>query len=152
MMKLKKHERYVNRPLQPYEKEEDGFHPALPPEGIEMLKDPVLESDDYRINLKEDEGDISIIVEAGDQLGQIRIAVQYEGEKGKNDKCLSSQGDLIRDVSAWLGEIYSKFQGDFEVEMISQLCPRGDTRPLLNQVTSDVYHGVGPNNDISVKP
>ena len=148
MIKKSKHDFYVGRRLEPHEQQIDGFHPEHSPKP--MLKDTVIESDDYRKNLKLEEGDISIFVEAGDELGQIRVAVQYEGKKGESNKCLSRQGALIHDVSSWLKEIYKKFEGDFEIEMISELCPKGDTRRLLNQLGPT--EGVTRKADVTPRP
>src|SRR5207237_825267 len=83
-----------------------------------------------RSALKEHEGDIAIIVESGEELGDIKIALQYEGEKGKHKQCLSEQGSLLVEASVWLKDIYSEFDGYFTVEMVSHPCPHGDSRLL----------------------
>jgi len=125
---LRAHDLYMNRTLRPDEKPEDGFHPEPPPRP--MLKNPHIESDAYRDGLLENEGDVSVIVEAGDELGQIRIGVQYEGAHGMYDTCLREQGALVSDALKWIDEIYEPLKGHFVVDVVSNPCPKGDSSLL----------------------
>lgn len=131
-LRRRKHDIYLDRPLIPAQEEtpEKGFHQGRSP--VELLKDAEIESERYRLALLDGEGDISIIVAAGDELGDIRVGVQFEGEKGKYDQCLARQGELLDDVLRWLQELYAKFPGRFEMDVVSQPCPKGDSRLLVS--------------------
>lgn len=128
--KLRAHDLYMGRPLKPEQGETpaNGFHPEPPPQPL--LKDTEIESDTYRLGLLDNEGDISVVVEAGDELGQIRVSLQFEGPKGKYNACLSKQGELLENARQWIEEIYKPFKGEFVMDMISNPCPKGDSSLL----------------------
>lgn len=139
-LKKRKHDVYVDRPLKPDHGETaaNGFHSGPAP--AKLLKDAEIEKDAYRLLLGNGEGDISILVRAGEELGEIHVAVQYEGEKGAWNQCLARQGALLSDVQKWLTEIYAAFPGEFQMDIVSEPCPKGDARAL----TADVVVGPGP--------
>src|SRR6185436_144590 len=91
--------------------------------GVEYLKggqltepgivDRRIEDKVLRMTLEKDEGNISITVLPGDQLGQLSINVQFEGKSGEHDICLKEQDALLQHAAEWLDEILSDFGCNF---------------------------------------
>jgi hypothetical protein len=128
------HKVYLDRKLDPArgETEDHGFVHAAPPP---MLKDEEREAESYRRDLRTGEGDISILLEAGDELGQIQIGLQFEGPVGAHQECLREQGQLLQNGSLWLKQILEQFETDWNLSIVSAPCPKGDTRVLkLNEL------------------
>ncbi len=145
---IRNNDTYMGRPLKPEQDETPklGFHPEKPPE---LIRDEFIESDDHRKKLRIGDGDISIIVESGTELGQIRIGLQYEGPKEQWDACLTKQSDLFADVHQWLEEIYKDFDSDFVVDIVSGPCPKGDSRRFT---VANVGHGVAIETESGLRP
>ena len=139
------------RELQPEqgETQEAGFETAAPAIIKDLvIKDSKIESHAYRENFKPGDGDISIIITAGDELGDLRVTVQYEGEIEQYTKCLVQQGELIQQTADWLREIFAGFGGDWDADVLSAPCDKGDTRLLrLGELVERLQ---GPATDASV--
>ena len=138
----------VDRPLKPEQGETAaaGFVSGR----ANVIKDETIESRAHRSQFGRGDGDVSIIVTAGDTIGDLTISVQYEGEVEQYDACLRQQDALIQQTAGWLREILGEFATDWNVEMTSVPCPQGDTRLLhlteaANQLTGTqtVSHDVG---------
>jgi hypothetical protein len=112
-------------------------------------KDPVIESDSHRRDLVMGEGDLSVIVEAGDELGDIRVGIQFEGPKGCHEHCLTKQNEVLQDGMAWLHEIFGQFDGDWRVHIISSPCPKGDSRILR---LHEAQHRLESTHEVSPGP
>jgi hypothetical protein len=129
-IRVTSNEVYLNRALRPEEEGGGGYAQGLPP-GRD-LHDLELESHAHRQHFQEGEGDISIIVEAGERLGEIAVCVQFEGQivgqvRQKADACVARQNDLIQDSALWLHEILSQFESDFTASIVSAPCPLAST-------------------------
>jgi hypothetical protein len=87
------------------------------------LVDRRIEGKALRMMLEKDEGNISITVLPGDQLGQLSVNVQFEGKSGEHDICLQEQDALLQHAAEWLDEILSDFGCNFRAQIESLPCP-----------------------------
>lgn len=128
MIQIKSNEVYLDRELRPERGEtpENSYHQGRPP-GLD-LTDHDLESHEHRRHFQDGEGDISIVVEAGDELGDIGVCLQYEGQIADYSGCIAKQNDLIHDAAGWLAEILSQFETDWDAEVVSAPCPKADEK------------------------
>jgi hypothetical protein len=119
---------HVNRELRAEfdETPEKGFVSTA----VSLQRDEYFESSEYREGLRDGEGVVSILVTAGDAIGEISITVQYEGQKGQHELCLQRQGDVLNTTCDWMKNILSEFETDWEVDLTTAACPKGDTRLL----------------------
>jgi hypothetical protein len=102
------------------------------------LVDKAIEDPETRSRLASNQGEISITVVAGDELGQVSINVQYEGKRGLYDVCLQNQGELFEVASGWLGEFLGELGADFEVEIEAKPCPKTAKRLPLKQAAANL--------------
>ena len=128
---IKRSHIYLDRPLRQDETADEGYRQGKPP-GPD-LHDKVLESHEHRQHFQENEGDISIIIEAGEELGDIGVCVQYEGQIVNNnkrlaDQCVGKQSEIIQDTAGWLHDILTQFESDWEAEIDSAPCPVADKK------------------------
>jgi hypothetical protein len=149
---VKSDEIYLDRPLRPDETPADGYRQGRIPDPD--LHDHEIESHANRRYFQANEGDLAIIVEAGDELGDIGVCVQYEGQivgnsKRLADQCVSKQSDAIRDAAGWLNEILSEFDTDWEARVYSAPCPVADEKL---QVHAAVARLTGVTRVVEVEP
>jgi hypothetical protein len=125
-VKIKSNRVYLERKLRPERSEtaENGYYFGRPP-GPD-LADKELESHEHRQHFQRGDGDISIVVEAGDELGKINVCLQYEGKIADYSGCIARQNDLIRDAGGWLAEILAEFETGWEADIVSVPCPKAD--------------------------
>jgi hypothetical protein len=146
-IKVTEHKVHLDRDLRPEngETEANGFVQGPVPE---ILKDDAIEKFTHREHFQDGEGDISILLEAGDELGQIRIGLQFEGPVGRHQQCLGEQGKLLREGSVWLREILSQFETDWEMSIASAPCKEGDTSVLrLNEMAARLENRLSPRSE-----
>lgn len=119
---------FLPRELRPEhgETEEAGFVSGR----AHINNDKEIESHLHRESFTIQDGDISIIVTAGDEPGDIKICVQYEGQIAQYDACLTRQNELLQQTAEWLREILGEFGTDWLVDITSTPCPEGDSRLL----------------------
>lgn len=124
---IRRNEIYLDRELRPERGEtaENGYCRGTAP-GPD-LRDRRLESHEHRRTFQEGDGDISIVVEAGDELGDIKVCFQYEGQIANYRGCVAGQNELLRDGSEYLADILGEFETDWDAEVVSAPCPKADT-------------------------
>jgi hypothetical protein len=97
------------------------------------LHDVNLESHEIRRNLKGREGWICLGVRAGEELGDISIAIQFEGPTdrghGEPDLCIDGQNRLLEAASGWIAEVLGSLEADFDGTIETEPCPKA-TKPL----------------------
>jgi hypothetical protein len=127
-VKIRSNHIYLDRDLQPArgETSENGYYQGAAP-GPD-LGDRKLESHENRRDFQAGDGDISIVVQAGDELGDIAVCFQYEGQIADYRGCISGQNNLLHDGAEYLAEILGEFETGWEAEIISAPCPRADTK------------------------
>jgi len=96
------------------------------------LVDNRIEDKALRMTLQKDEGNISITVLPGEQLGQFSVNVQFEGKSGEHEICLKEQDTLLQYAADWLGEILSDFGCDFKAQIEALPCPHAEARLQLD--------------------
>ncbi|HXM46107.1 MAG TPA: hypothetical protein VN924_33050 [Bryobacteraceae bacterium] len=132
---------YLDRELHPERGETavNGYRQGAAP-GPD-LRDRKLESHDNRRDFKDGDGDISIVVQAGDELGDIAVCFQYEGQIENYRGCVAGQNALLRDGAEYLAKILSEFETGWEAEIVSAPCPKADT-PIEVRAAFDRLRGV----------
>lgn len=93
-----------------------------------------------RARIPAGEGNISITIAPGDELGELSFNVQFEGRRGDYDFCLQHHNELLEQVSDLLAEILSDFGADFEVKLESLPCPKTELRVQLD-LTQQILEG-----------
>jgi hypothetical protein len=99
------------------------------------MVDKKIEADEERMKLVPGEGNICIGIQPGDQLGELYINVQYEGPKGMTDLCMKGQNNLLVTASDWLKDIFSEFDGDWDVTVEGVPCPKTSLNLAINEAT-----------------
>ena len=108
---------------------ENGFQ-RVTPGAIDLDRDRAIEAREHRKDLLADEGDIAILLTPSDELGEFTIGLQFEGPVEKHDECLADQGEMLQQASGWLRDILSTFETDWDLELTTVPCPKGDSRNL----------------------
>jgi hypothetical protein len=148
---VKSSEIYLARPLRADETPSEGYRRGKIPDPD--LHNHEIESHANREYFLPNEADLAIIVEAGDELGDIGICVQYEGQivgesKQLADQCVDKQSDAIQDAAGWLNDILSQFDTDWEARVYSAPCPVADEKL---QVVAAVERLTGVAHAVKVK-
>jgi hypothetical protein len=107
-----------------------NYSTEKPPPAVTQMVDHEIEKHEFRENLASGEGQLCITVEPGDdELGQISVGVQFEGQIGAYNKCVEQQQLELEHAAAWLEAFFDQLGGDFEVSVAAVPCPKA-TDPL----------------------
>jgi hypothetical protein len=131
--------------------EETGFefHPGTPaPPGPDLV-DYDIQDGPARLRLKENEGLISIAVQAGDSaIGDLYVNIQYEGPKGQPDLCMAGQNALLENAGDWLHKLLEELapeDGGWRLRIDAQPCPKAKVALRLDRAVQRLENrGPGP--------
>jgi len=149
----------VDRALTAAEKEAEDITYQIGRMGGPEVHDPRLESHEVRKNLHGREGKICLGVRAGEKLGDISIAIQFEGPvdtgHGEPDLCMEGQNALLTKASDWIAEVLGDLDAEFEGVIEAEPCPKA-TKPLAVQeaaqiMSQTVESKIKRDEDVSVK-
>ncbi|HEX3045584.1 MAG TPA: hypothetical protein VHY08_12570 [Bacillota bacterium] len=105
--------------------------------GPPFVHDKRLEMPLVRKGLRGEDGEICLGVHAGDELGDISIAIQFEGPmdtgNGEPDLCMKGQNALLLQASEWLSDIFGQFGVEFEGVIEAEPCPKATTTLVIQE-------------------
>lgn len=87
-----------------------------------------IEKPEHREKIPEGQGDISITIQIGEELGEISFNVQFEGRRGDYDFCINQHNDLLLHVNEWIADLYGELAAEFEARIESDPCPITERR------------------------